>query len=261
MCRPLYYSISYTINPWMVPGSENKNIAYIQWEKLVRVYKQLGIKVNLIDQKPNLPDMVFATDQGIPFQDKFVVSNFRYAERRKETKAYLDWIKSYGFKLMFLPKGIFLEGGGDCIFFGKFLLVGTGFRTSKKVCKFLSSRLGIKILCLNLINHYFYHLDTALFVLNDETIFYYPQAFSKKSQKVLQNIVPNLIPLTDFEVRNFAANSVVTDNQVIINRNLPSFKNTLKSLGYEAIEVDLNEFTKSGGAAHCLTQVLKEKQA
>ena len=84
MCRPLYYSISYTINPWMIPGSENKSIAQTQWEKLVATYQKLGIKVSLIDQKEGLPDMVFATDQGIIHGKKVYMSNFRYKERQGE---------------------------------------------------------------------------------------------------------------------------------------------------------------------------------
>lgn len=242
----------------MVPGSESKNLAQRQWENLVHTYQNLGIKVHQIDQKENLPDMVFATDEGLAFKNKFVVSNFKFPERRRETKHYLKWLVSYGLELVFLPKGIFFEGSGDCLFFADYIFLGTGFRTTKKASKHLSSKLDVEVLPLKLINPYFFHLDTALMTLNAKTCFYYPEAFDQKSQRLLQNIVPNLIPLTDFEARNFAANSIVTDHQVVINRNLPSFANTLKGLGYEALEVDLSEFKKAGGAAHCLTQILRE---
>ncbi|MBI2020771.1 amidinotransferase [Candidatus Daviesbacteria bacterium] len=258
MCRPTYYSISYTINPWMIPGSENKNMAQIQWENLVATYRSLGIKVNFLDQQQGLPDMVFSTDEGIVFKKKVVVSNFRYPQRRRERSPYLEWFEKHGFKPTFLPKGIFFEGSGDCLFFNHLAFVGTGFRTSKKAAEFLSAKLDIEVFPLQLINPYFFHLDTACFPLNSETAFYYPEAFDEKSQKILKKVVPNLIALTAFEARNFAANSVVTDHQVIINRNLPTFANTLAKLGYLPIEVDLNEFKKAGGAAHCLTNVLKE---
>lgn len=258
MCRPLYYSISYTINPWMIPGSESKNLVQRQWEKLVGVYKQLGIKINLIDQKPNLPDMVFATDQGVIQGKKIFISNFRYKERQGERKPYLEWFKSNNYEVESLPKQAYFEGNGECLFFQDVLLIGIGYRANMLTCRCFKQALNIEVIPLELINPYFYHLDTALFVLNNQTVFYYPEAFSKRSQKVLQKLVPNLIPLTDFEVRNFAANSVVTNHQVIVNRNLPPFRESLKKLGYTALEIDLSEFTKAGGAAHCLTQVLKE---
>lgn len=259
MCRPLYYSISYTINPWMVPGSENKSIAQIQWENLIATYKNLGIKINVIDQKDGLPDMVFSTDQGVVQGKKVFMSSFRYPQRQGERAPYLKWFKDHNFEVEFFPKNAYFEGNGECLFFKDILLIGIGFRANMLTCKCFKKALKTEVIPLELINPYFYHLDTALFVLNDVTIFYYPQAFSKKSQKVLKKLVPNLIPFTDFEVRNFAANSVVTDHQVIVNRNLPTFRNTLNKLGYSALEIDLNEFTKAGGAAHCLTNVLKEE--
>lgn len=258
MCRPLYYSISYTINPWMTPGSENKNIAQLQWEKLVQTYQKLGIKINIIDQDPKQPDMVFATDQGIVQGKKVVMSNFRYKERQGETKPYLKWFKENGYEVVFIPSYAHFEGNGECLFFGQKLLIGIGYRANMSTCKYLEKALKIEVVPLELIDPYFYHLDTALFVLNEKTIFYYPRAFSKKSLAVLKKIVPNLIELTDFEVRNFAANSVVTDHKVIVNRNLPTFRTTLDKLGYQAIEVDVNEFAKAGGGAHCLTNVLDE---
>lgn len=258
MCQPLYYSISYTINPWMVPGTENKNIAQMQWEKLVATYQKLGIKVNLIDQRVGLPDMVFATDQAILQGKKAFMSNFRYKERQGEREPYLEWFKANGYEINFFPRKAHFEGNGECLFFQDLLFIGIGYRANKFTCKYFKKALKIEVIPLELINPYFYHLDTAMFVLNTQTVFYYPQAFSKKSQKVLKKLVPNLIPFSDFEIRNFAANSVVTDHKVIVNRNLPTFANTLESLGYSAIEVDLNEFTKAGGGAHCLTNILKE---
>lgn len=259
MCRPSFYSISYTINPWMIPGSENKNIAQIQWDKLVQTYHNLNIKIHLINQKEGLPDMVFATDQGVVWGKKVFMSSFRYKERQGERAPYLKWFKDHNFEVKFFPKNAYFEGNGECLFFNGVMLIGIGFRANLLTCKCFKKALGVEVVPLELINPYFYHLDTAAFVLNDQTIFYYPQAFSKKSQKVLKKLVPNLIPFSDFEVRNFAANSVVTDHQVIVNRNLPTFRKTLDEIEYSAIEVDLNEFTKSGGAAHCLTNVLKEE--
>lgn len=257
MCNPLHYSISYTINPWMKVGSENKNIAQMQWQKLCQTYFDLGIKVNLIDQQPNIPDMVFSTDQGIVKGKKVIISNFRFKERKGERKPYLEWFTSHGYELIFIPEKAYFEGNGECLFFGQKLLIGIGFRANMLTCKYLKKTLAVEVIPLELINPFFYHLDTALFVLNEEVVFYYPEAFSKKSQKVLKRLVPNLIPFNDFEANNFAANSVVTDHQVILNKTLPNFRNDLAKLGYKSIEVDISEFAKAGGGAHCLTNVLK----
>lgn len=257
MCNPLYFSISYVINPWMKVGSEDKHLAQVQWGKLYQTYLDLGIKVNLIDQEPKKPDMVFSTDQGIVLGKKVLMSNFRFKERKGERKPYLEWFTSHGYEPHFIPDKAHFEGNGECLFFCQKLLVGLGFRANEFTCKYLKKALGVEIIPLELINPYFYHLDTALFVLNDETVFYFPEAFSKKSQKVLKKLVPNLIEFNDFEANNLAANSVATDHLVIMNKTLPNFRKILKMLGYKSLEIDISEFAKAGGGAHCLTNVLK----
>lgn len=258
MCRPSHFSISYTINPWMKIGSENKDLTSLQWDKLLQTYKSLGIKVNIIDQQASNPDMVFATDQGIVQGKKVIMSNFRFKERRGERKPYQEWFISHDYELEFIPEQAHFEGNGECLFFGQKLLIGIGFRVNMLTCKYLAKALQIDVMPLELINPFFYHLDTALFVLNENSVFYYPAAFSKKSQNILKKLIPNLIEFNDFEANNFAANSVVTDHTVILNKTLPNFRSILAKLGYTAIEVDISEFAKAGGGAHCLTNVLKE---
>ena len=51
---------------------------------------------------------------------------------------------------------------------------------------------GLPVISLELVDPYFYHLDTALFVLSsdDRTIAYYPEAFSPGSREVLAPAVP-----------------------------------------------------------------------
>jgi N-dimethylarginine dimethylaminohydrolase len=88
--------------------------------------------------------------------------------------------------------------------------------------------------------------------------FYYPPAFSEQSREVLKKLVPNLLEFTKEEVDGFAANSVVTDHHVIHQSGNKTFKQKLRDLGYTSVEVDMQEFMKSGGGTHCLTNVLEE---
>ena len=58
MCRPCYFRVDYSINPWMQIGSVNQAKAAIQWNNLVEQYKRLGIDVSIIEQDQKFPDMV-----------------------------------------------------------------------------------------------------------------------------------------------------------------------------------------------------------
>ncbi len=258
MCSPSHYSISYSINPWMKVGSADSNLAKNQWENLVCLYKSLGISVGIVDQKKGLPDMVFAADQGIVYENRVIISNFAYRQRKNERLPYLKWYEKNNYSVEFLPKNVYFEGSGESIFFKNFLFVGSGFRTKKEAVPHLEKLLGIEVVPLELIDPYFYHLDVALLPINSKTAFYYKKAFSRQSLAILKNRIANLIPLTQKDAKNFVANSVVTDHCVVVQKGVSlEFKKTLSDLGYKALEVDLSEFIKSGGAAHCLTGVLE----
>jgi len=259
LCKPLHFAVTYSINPWMVVGSVDSKKAMKQWEQLVLAYRSLGITVEVIDQIPGLPDMVFATDQGIVQGNTILISNFRHRERQGERSLYLNWFKAHHFEPIFLPKGEYVEGNGESLFMGGRLLVGTGFRSSKRMVTHLGKRLNIEAIPLELIDPYFYHLDTAFFPLNDTTAFYYKEAFSITSQKLLASLIPHLIPFTKEEAKGFSANSVVTGKTVLAQKGNPTFVKTLAQLGYDTIELDVSEFIKAGGGIHCLTNILDGK--
>ncbi len=262
MCKPLYFdTFDYIINPWMKPGSIDKQKAFIQWENLVRTYKQQDIKVEVIEQKQDVPDMVWTTDQGIVHGRTVLLSRFWHDERKRESIYYEQWFRDQGYEITYLPKNVYLEGNGDSYIWNNKLLVGVGYRADKKTCDVLSKFLDIEVIPLQIIDPKFYHLDIGFFPLNNETAFYYPTAFSEESRGVLKKLVPNLIEFTKDEAHGFAANSVTTDHHVICQKGNITFEAKLHEQGYKTLPVDLGEFKKSGGGIHCLTNILEESFA
>ena len=260
LCKPLYFSsLDYSINPWMQPGTIDNDKAMKQWQSLVDVYKSLNITVQIIDQERGVPDMVFATDQAISVGDKTLISRFWKKERREETKHYVKWFRNNKYQLIYLPDNVYFEGNGNAYRWNDILFIGIGYRANKKTCEALNKIFACKVIPLETIDPLFYHLDVGFFPLNDDTAFFYPKAFSAKSIKILKEKIPNLIPLSKKEAFGFCANSIVTGNNVIHQKGNPTFAKKLNDLGYKTIEVDLSEFKKSGGGAHCLTNILEYK--
>jgi len=260
MCNPLYFShLNYIINPWMKPGTINQKKTLEQWNILVKIYKDLGIEIEIIDQEKNQPDMVFATDSGYVFGKKVLLSRFRFKERQGETPFYEQWFRKHGYEIILLPEDLYFEGNGTMYFWNNKLFVGVGYRTDKPMCRYLQKLFPeYEVVELDAAAPAFYHLDIGFFPLNNETIFYYPEAYTREDRNKLKKIVPNLISLTEREMKGFCANSVVTGNTVIHQKDNPTFTKKLEELGYKSIEVDLSEFKKSGGGAHCLTNILEE---
>ncbi len=258
MCRPLHFSVDYIINPYMKPHSVDKQKAMSQWRALVKCLKSLGIQVEIIEQKLGVPDMVFATDQGVMHKNKMLLANFRYKERQKERLYYRDWFHRHKYKTVELSN-VFSFEGGDALFIDDMLIIGTGFRAGVASCEEIATTLNIDVMPLRLINPAFYHLDMAFFPLDSETAFYYPPAFSNNSKNLLKRIIPNLYAFTKFEADHYAANSFVTGNHVVVQAGIPTFNTKLKKLGKKVHEVDVGEFKKAGGGIHCMINTLKKE--
>ncbi|HVX56200.1 MAG TPA: arginine deiminase family protein [Candidatus Saccharimonadales bacterium] len=257
LCRPDHFTVDYIINPYMQPYSVDRTKAQRQWDALATTLRGLNIVVEVIPQQPDVPDMVFATDQGIVRDGAVLLANFRYPQRQKERVYYRDWFREHGFRLRALSN-IFPFEGGDTLFFADMLFVGTGFRANVASCEELATKLKIDVMPLRLVDPYFYHLDMAFLPINRDTAFYYPPAFSTNSRHLLKRLVPNLLPLSRASAKAYAANSFVSGQDIVIASGVPAaFRSDLAALGLRIHEVDVSEFKKAGGGIHCLINVLE----
>ena len=145
LCRPEHFNVDYIINPHMSPHSVDTGKAMEQWKGLVAALRALGIKVEVIDQQPDVPDMVFATDQGIVRDGAVLLANFRYRQRQRERVYYREWFRDHGFRLRALSN-IFPFEGGDTLFFDDMLFVGTGFRAGVASCEELARKLEVDVI-------------------------------------------------------------------------------------------------------------------
>ncbi len=257
MCDPLHFTVEFIYNPWMKPGSVDRKKAKEQWNSLKQIYERLGISVDVIPQVKGLHDMVFATDQGIVKEREVLLSNFRPVQRQGEREHYKKWFRDKGYDIVELPKHHYLEGNGETYFWNDTIFVGTGYRSDPEIPKFLQKKYDKEVVYLKIMDPAFYHLDVGFFPLNNETVFYYPPAYSPGTIQELKKRIPNLLELTKEEAFGFSSNSVVTDHHVIVQKGNPTFVEQLHDLGYKTEEVDLSEFMKSGGGAHCLTNILE----
>src|SRR5579863_1411593 len=133
VCAPEFFDVTYAINPWMdIHRKVDHSQATAQWRNLLETLISLGAFVHIVPAEPGLPDMVFAGDAGIVFGDRFVASNFKHAERRRETTQYKAWFEEQGrFEIVELPKNVVFEGLGDVVFDGSSAVMAFGQRTSK----------------------------------------------------------------------------------------------------------------------------------
>ena len=114
---------------------------------------------------------------------------------------------------------------------------------------------------LELVDGRYYHLDTCLCPLSAGQAIYYPGAFDGYGQRVLAELIPDLIPVEQSEAERFACNAVVVGRTVVTNTGAPGLHAELRSRGYTPLETQLDEFVKSGGSTKCLTLRLDGEEA
>jgi N-dimethylarginine dimethylaminohydrolase len=257
MCPPTYFAITYEINPWMDRTvAVDRDLAVRQWEILRQVYVDLGHEVRLIAPEPDLPDMVFAANPALVVDGRVFGARFRNAERAAEAPAFQAWFRDASFESFHIPEQV-NEGEGDFAVVSGLILAGTGYRTDPLAHSEVQEYFGRPVIELQLADPRFYHLDTALFVLDDSNIAYYPGAFSPGSQAVLRQLFPDAVIAEAEEAEAFGLNSVSDGRHVVMETAADGLAERLRMRGYETVLVDLSELRKAGGGPKCCTQEIR----
>lgn len=252
MCPPTYFDVAYRINPWMHPGAPvDRRRAMRQWNRLRRAYLAAGHTVDLIEPIAGLPDMVFAANGAFVIDGRAVSARFRFPERRPEAPVYARWLDEAG--LMPTEIAAVNEGEGDFLSVSDLILAGSGFRTDRAAHAELRALLGRPIVSLELVDDRYYHLDTALAVLSDAEIAYYPEAFSADSQLVLRDLFPDALIATAEDAAAFGLNAVSDGRRVFLPSGATGLENQLLDHGFEPRPIDVSELMKAGGGVKCCT--------
>jgi N-dimethylarginine dimethylaminohydrolase len=266
VCKPDYYDVFYSINPWMRPKEvfTDTKLAVQQWHNLVDLISLIGAEVVEMSGQPGLPDMVFTANAGVVFENKKVVlANFACPERRPERDWYKKWFEDNGYEIVdVISPDLFFEGAGDALFkdqnnnhiYPNKLYFGYGFRSDYVAVTLgrWSSVWREHTQYLQLVDPYFYHLDTCFCPLSSDYALIYPEAFDRDTFHSLQSSL-QLLCVPKEDALQFACNAVVVGNKVIIPSGCSATRKLLTNSGFEVFDTDMSEFIKSGGACKCLT--------
>jgi len=257
MCPPEHFAVTYAINPWMTPDQPTDRArALRQWARLRQVYLDLGHEVQTIAPVPGLPDMVFAANGGTVVGGKVLGARFRFPQRAGEAGAYLDWFAADGFAEVRVPEHVH-EGEGDILVAGDTLLAGYGFRSDQAVAAELTHLFGLPVVSLRLTDPRFYHLDTALCVLDADTAMYYPAAFDDAGRAALAAQFTELIEVKDEDAEVLGLNAVSDGRHVVLPVQAATLAGQLFQRGFVPVGVDMSELLKGGGGAKCCTVELR----
>ncbi|MFE9817344.1 dimethylargininase [Streptomyces sp. NPDC005773] len=259
MCAPAHFRVTYSINPWMDPTKPvDLPLAQTQWEDLLGRYRALGHTVELLTPDPDLPDMVFTANGATVIDGRVLGARFAYQERFPEAAAHRDWFRGHGFTEIHEPVHI-NEGEGDFAVTSSYVLAGRGFRSSPLSHDEAQEFFGRPVIGLDLVDPRYYHLDTALSVLDDaaDEIMYYPGAFSPGSRAVLARLFPDALIADEADAAALGLNAVSDGLHVVLPQAATGLFDPLRDRGFEPVPMDLGELLKGGGSVKCCTQELR----
>jgi arginine dihydrolase len=258
MCRPTHFDVVYSINPWMEPARPtDPGLAMRQWERLRSLFRELGHDVELIDPLAGQPDMVFAANGATVIDGRVLSARFRHRERAAEAPAFGAWFRNRDYDVRSARN--VNEGEGDLLVVGDRILAGSGFRTSRQAHAEAEEFFGRTVVSLTLVDPRYYHLDTALGVLDDDEIMYYPPAFSAASRRRLEELFPTAVLAGPADAEVLGLNAVSDGRHVVLPSAAIGLQEQLAARGYVPIGIDLSELLKSGGGVKCCTLELRDE--
>ncbi len=229
------------------PGMDIDNqvktdLAAKQWRDLYTIYtEKLGFDVRLLEPVKNLPDMVFTANGGLVIGGRVALPHFRQPDRQPETKYFEQWFKEQGYSSMLEPKYDF-EGEGDALVFNNFILAGYPWRSDKPSHREIGQFYGLEVISLQLIDPRFYHLDTCLCVIDQQSVAIYPEAFAASSLDSLKAIVPNLIEAELSDALAYGLNAMSDGQNIVIPKGANGLVAKYQLLGKKVYETDISEF-------------------
>jgi len=264
MVEPEHFRVDYAINPFMDPAHQPDPAATReQWDAIAEAITTAGGRVEVLEQRPDAPDMVYAMNLGLPLQGgphgrAAVLSHMRHPERRMETESAAAWFADHGYTLHRFGKdgvGAHFEAGDAFAWRGE-LVVGHGPRTEELALKHLAHELGVTVRGVRITHPGMYHLDLGFCPLDDTRAMVCPAAFDDDSARDLLALVPEPLVLSEAEAMTFCANSIVVGRTVIMPTCPDRVRAQLEAWEFEIVVVGVPEFLKGGGAIRCLTNPL-----
>lgn len=261
--RPDHFRVEYEINPFMdLTDQPDPSRAAEQWGAMVTTLEQLGASVEVLAQRADAPDMVYAMNLGfaatVAGQPTAVMSHMRHPERRMEVRSAAPWFAGLGFARSVVGRdgvGGHLEAG-DVFPFGDALVAGFGPRSDELGLKALAVELGVRVRAFRIVHPGMYHLDLAFCPLDSTRAIVCPDAFDDASARAVLDLVPDPLVVTRAEALTMCANSVVVGRTVVMPACPERVRSQLEQWGFEVVVVDVSEFHKGGGSVRCLTNPL-----
>lgn len=226
-----------------LPDYEN---ALVQHAEYIKVLKECGLEVMVLEEDEKHPDSTFVEDTALLTRECAIITNPGALSRRGEIIEIKNVLKEYYSNIEEVHEPGTVDAG-DIMMVGSHFYIGLSERTNEKgaeqVVEYLE-KYGMRGSTVNL--EEVLHLKTGVAYLERNNLVACGEFISKEEFQGF-----NILEIDKDE--SYAANCIWVNDTVLIPRGFPKAKEMIKSEGYAVKEVDVSEFRKLDGGLSCLS--------
>ena len=268
-----------TANPnniWMQEMGEeelkiNKGNAYRQFLDLYQFVAGNSL-VYTLPSTGNYQDLVYVANLGIQLPhikdpNTIIMANFTSEPRQGEEEVGKPFFEAMGYEVHNCP--FKWEGEADLKYlYDNVYIGGYGIRTDIKAYEWMEKEFDMKIIKLEMVDDYLYHLDCSIFPLTQEKTLVCTEMFEEDELAQLEQYT-EIIDISVDDAFNGLTNSVRLGNMILCASNLSEMTradenyeaekakiNTLEKIcfneGLEPVFFNLSEYMKSGAMLSCM---------
>ncbi len=215
-----------------------------QWETYVDALRSHGWTIREVDPADDHPDAVFVEDTLVVFDDLAVVTRPGADSRRGETVGAEAAAAAAGLEIHRIEAPATLDGG-DVLKVDRTVFVGVGGRTDAPAVAQLALLLSPRGWFVRPVPvRRVLHLKSAVTALPDGTVVGFPDHVDDVGQ--YDRFVPVPEPAGSHVV-------LLGGDRLLMSSDAPESAAVFRSMGFEAVEVDISEFEKLEGCVTCLS--------
>lgn len=244
--------------------SASPMLAARQHRTLVMALEQAGVRCHFASAMPGLADLCFTRDAVLMSPWGLIELRPAAPHRRAEPAHAAAAGAALGVpRLGTISEGT-IEGGDICLLREGMLLIGhSGDRTDEAGARALGAlfeRRGWDVI-LTRFDPAFLHLDTLFTMVSHDCAVACPEALEDDFLASLARLGVGIIPASIAEVASLGANLLsLGEGRLVAPAGNERLNAILASRGFDVIALELDQFTRCGGGAHCLTMPLARRR-
>ncbi len=230
-------------------GTLDHGLALEQHEAYCAALERCGLTLTRLEADPHYPDSTFVEDTAVLTERCAILTRPGAPTRAGEVEVIGEVLGLFYSSILNIQQPGTLDGGDVCQA-GDHFFIGISARTNESGAQQLTDRLALFDYTSSFVDirdmEGILHLKSGLAYLGDKRLVMV-DALAKREEFRGYELVHVQVG------EEYAANCVLINDYVLVAAGHPAIEETLQSLDYKTIVLDVSEFQKMDGGLSCLS--------